>query len=98
MVEKAATWEWTSSDRNQKENNMDIVEKSEEVQKQIEGHVKQIGKGKYGRVMKMARKPTPEEFSKTVQVTGLGILLLGGLGFLIWWLWTNVPDYFRGLL
>jgi protein translocase SEC61 complex gamma subunit len=31
----------------------------------------------------MARKPTNDEFSKTSKITGAGILLIGGLGFLI---------------
>jgi protein transport protein SEC61 subunit gamma-like protein len=76
---------------------MDIIKKSWDTQHQIEERVKKLGRGRYGRVLKMARKPTSEEYSKTVKITGIGILLLGGLGFLIWWLWTNVPKYLAGL-
>jgi protein transport protein SEC61 subunit gamma-like protein len=74
---------------------MDVVEKSWEVQKDIEERVKHIGKGKYGRVIKMARKPTNDEYIKTMTVTGLGMLLIGGLGFLIYLIWTTVPGFFR---
>lgn len=74
---------------------MDVVEKSWEVQKDIEERVKHVGKGKYGRVIKMARKPTNDEYIKTVTVTGLGVLLIGGLGFLIYLIWTTVPGFFR---
>ncbi|MCX6652466.1 MAG: protein translocase SEC61 complex subunit gamma [Methanomassiliicoccales archaeon] len=74
---------------------MDVVEKSWEVQKDIEERVKHVGKGKYGRVIKMARKPTNDEYIKTMTVTGLGVLLIGGLGFLIYLIWTTVPGFFR---
>jgi protein transport protein SEC61 subunit gamma-like protein len=73
---------------------MDIVDKSWEVQKEVEDRFKRIGKGKYGRVLKMARKPTNEEYIKVVQITGLGLAAVGGLGFLIYWMWTYLPGYF----
>ena len=67
---------------------MDIVEKSWEVQKDVEERVSKIGKGKYGRVIKMARKPTRDEYVKTITVTGIGLLAIGGLGFLIYLIWA----------
>jgi protein transport protein SEC61 subunit gamma-like protein len=73
---------------------MDVVEKSWEVQKDIEERVQRIGKGKYGRVIKMARKPSTDEYIKVVQITGLGLLAIGGVGFLIYWLMTYLPTYF----
>ncbi|OPY30620.1 MAG: preprotein translocase subunit SecE [Methanomassiliicoccales archaeon PtaU1.Bin030] len=73
---------------------MDVVEKSWEVQKDVEERVRKIGKGKYGRVIKMARKPSHEEYMKVIQITGLGLLLIGGVGFLIYWLMTYLPTYF----
>lgn len=73
---------------------MDVVEKSWEVQKDVEERVRKIGRGKYGRIIKMARKPTNEEYIKVVQITGLGLALIGGLGFLIYWLMTYLPQYF----
>ena len=60
-----------------------FVEKAWDLQHNIETRQKRIGKGKYGRVLKMARKPTDEEYAKTSKITALGILLVGGLGFLI---------------
>lgn len=59
------------------------MEKAWDLQHNIEQRHERIGKGKYGRVLKMARNPTNEEYSKTSKITGLGILLVGGLGFLI---------------
>jgi len=68
---------------------MDIVDKGWEVQKDIEERVGKIGKGKYGRVIKMARKPTMDEYVKTITITGLGLILIGGLGFLIYLIWST---------
>lgn len=72
---------------------MDIVEKSWEVQHDIEDRAKRIGKGKYGRVFKMARKPTTDEYVKVMQITGLGLILIGGLGFLIYLVMNVLPGY-----
>ncbi len=55
-----------------------------EVQQKIETRQQRIGKGKYGRVLMMARKPTTEEYEKTLMITGLGILAVGALGFIIY--------------
>lgn len=71
---------------------MDIIEKSWEVQKDIEGRVGKIGKGKYGRVIKMSRKPTTDEYVKTITITGIGLMLIGGLGFLIYLIWSTFVD------
>jgi protein transport protein SEC61 subunit gamma-like protein len=68
---------------------MDIVDKSWEVQKDIEERVAKVGKGKYGRVIKMARKPTNDEYIKTITITGIGLMLIGGLGFLIYLIWSG---------
>lgn len=35
------------------------------------------------RVLKITKKPTREEFLTTVKVSGLGILIIGFLGFVI---------------
>ncbi len=71
---------------------MEVIEKSYEVQKDVEDRVKRIGKGKYGRVIKMARKPSNEEYIKVIQITGLGLALIGGLGFLIYLIMNFFPN------
>ena len=70
-----------------------FVEQAWDLQHRIEVRQKRIGKGKYGRVLKMARKPTDEEYSKTCKITGAGILLVGGLGFLIFLLASQVAPW-----
>ncbi len=61
-----------------------IIYRAWELQHKIEVRQQRIGKGKYGRVLKMARKPTNEEYEKTSKITGLGILLVGAVGFTIY--------------
>ncbi len=63
-----------------------LLDRSWDLQRMIEEKTKHVGKGRYGRVIKMARKPTGEEYLRTTQITSLGLLLIGGLGFLIYWL------------
>jgi len=36
------------------------------------------------RVFVVATKPTSQEFRQTAKITGLGIVLIGLVGFLIW--------------
>lgn len=64
----------------------EIVDRSWDLQRRIEEKTKHVGKGKYGRVIKMARKPTREEYLKVTEITAIGLLLIGGLGFLIYWI------------
>ena len=75
-----------------------LVEKAWDLQHRIEVRQKRIGKGKYGRVLKMARKPTNDEFVKTSKITFAGILLIGGLGFLVFLIAKQVAPWIAELL
>jgi len=48
--------------------------------------------------MKMARNPTNEEYAKTSKITALGMLLIGGIGFLIYLLSTQVAPWVAEML
>ena len=63
---------------------MKIMEKFWRAQRRIEDKFRMIGKGKYSRILKMARKPTREEYKKVITITGLGMILIGALGFSIY--------------
>lgn len=65
-------------------NDVGIFGRFWELQHKIESRQQRIGKGKYGRVLKMARKPTNDEYEKTSKITGAGILVVGAIGFLIY--------------
>ena len=46
--------------------------------------------GKCSRVLKVARKPTKEEVQQIAKVSGLGILIIGLLGFVIGIIYTLI--------
>ena len=75
-----------------------IIDKAWDLQHNLEARQKRIGKGKYGRVLKMARNPTNEEFEKTSKITGAGILIIGGLGFVVYLLATQIAPWIGELL
>lgn len=74
-----------------------LIQKSWEVQKRIEERAKRLGKGKYGRVLQMARKPTSDEFTKVVQITALGLLIIGAVGFIIYLIFQYAGAFFTNL-
>ena len=64
----------------------------------IEGRIKGLQTGSYARILKMARKPSKQEFRQTVIVCGIGMLVLGLIGFVMLWGWTPCcPTSFRWL-
>ncbi len=63
---------------------MTFLDKAWKAQRKIEDEVKHMGGGRYGRVLKMARKPTSEEYSKGSMTSAIGILLIGLIGFAIY--------------
>ena len=64
----------------------------------IEGRIKGLQTGSYGRILKMARKPSKQEFRQTVIVCGIGMLVLGLIGFvMLWGMDTLLPDFFSWL-
>ena len=69
-----------------------VVAKAWDAQERLEGRIANLGKGKYGRVLRMARKPTPEEYRKAATVSAVGIAVLGALGFLIYMLMLPIPQ------
>lgn len=69
-----------------------VVAKAWDAQERLEGRIANIGKGKYGRVLRMARKPTPEEYRKAATVAAVGIAVLGAMGFVIYYLMSFIPQ------
>ena len=65
-----------------------------ELQDEFESKARGLGKGKYGRILKMARTPSRDEYVKTLYITGLGIIIIGAVGFAIWWIMSILPNYF----
>jgi protein transport protein SEC61 subunit gamma-like protein len=74
------------------QNRDSIVAKAWDAQERLEGRMANLGRGKYGRVIRMARKPTPEEFRKAATISAIGIAILGAMGFIIYYLMTFIPQ------
>ncbi|MCL4450349.1 MAG: protein translocase SEC61 complex subunit gamma [Candidatus Thermoplasmatota archaeon] len=63
---------------------VDMDDRIEDLEDSITERVKKIGRGKYSRILKMAKKPTRDEFGKSSLITGIGIIIIGGVGFIIY--------------
>ncbi len=61
-----------------------FLDKSWDAQHKVEKKLGAIGKGKYARVLRMARKPEPQEVKQTSNVVLIGIAVIGGIGFAIY--------------
>jgi|TARA_Y100000758_G_scaffold208413_1_gene149193 protein transport protein SEC61 subunit gamma-like protein len=67
-------------------------------QNDIEGRVRSLQTGPYARILKMARKPSKQEFRQTVIVCGIGMFILGAIGFVMLWLMDSAfPSFFNWL-
>ena len=81
---------------------MAFLDRARRAQENFDGHLRNVGHGKYGRILRMARRPTSDEYVKVLQVTWLGAILIGLVGFALYiffseagpWIWSN---YFAGL-
>lgn len=77
---------------------MELLKKTHETQQKIEERARRVGKGKYGRVLTMAVKPDNEELAKALQIVTIGILIIGFLGFGIYFIWKNLPGALKDYL
>jgi protein transport protein SEC61 subunit gamma-like protein len=76
---------------------MAFLDRARRVQDNFDGRLRNVGHGKYGRILRMARKPTAEDYVRVLEVTWLGAVIIGAVGFLIYiffsqagpWLWQN---------
>jgi protein transport protein SEC61 subunit gamma and related proteins len=77
---------------------MAFLDRARRVQDQFDGRLRNVGHGKYGRILRMARRPTSEEYVKVLEVTWLGAVLIGLTGFAIYiffsqagpWIWNTL--------
>jgi|TARA_B110000116_G_C16638182_1_gene491631 protein transport protein SEC61 subunit gamma-like protein len=75
-----------------------VEDKVQVLQDEIESRVRSLQTGSYARILKMARKPSKEEFRQTIIVCGLGMFVLGGIGFIMLYLMDNLfPSFFEWL-
>ena len=65
------------SDDNDQTNSFE--DKVQAKQDAIEAQFRKISRGSWARILRMARKPTPQEFKQTSIICGIGLFLLGWL-------------------
>ena len=67
-------------------------------QDSIESGIRGFGKGSWARIIMMARKPSSLEFRQTCIVCGIGMFILGFIGFVMLVFMDNVlPSFFEWL-
>lgn len=69
-----------------------FLDKAWESQEKVERKWASIGSGRFARVLRMARKPEPEEFRQSSTIVLVGIGVIGGIGFLIFLLMNWLLD------
>jgi len=75
-----------------------IEQTAQRLQDDIEERVRRVQTGSMARILKMARKPSKQEFRQTVIVCGIGMFVLGAIGFFMLWLMDNaLPVFFDWL-
>lgn len=81
---------------------MAFLDRARRAQDDFDGRLHSVGHGKYGRILRMARKPTREEYTRVLTITFIGAAIIGLTGFGIYifftqsgpWIWAN---YFSAL-
>ena len=77
---------------------MSFIDKVWQTQQRLEERFKRIGRGQYGRGLRLARKPTTDEFVKSSWVGGIGSGIVGAIGFIVYFVWIKVPPIISDLL
>ena len=77
---------------------MSFIEKVWQTQHKLEERFKRIGRGQYGRVLRLARKPTSDEFMKSSWVVAIGIGVIGAIGFIVYYVWLKGRPIIADLL
>jgi protein transport protein SEC61 subunit gamma and related proteins len=75
---------------------MAFLDRARRAQDEFDGRLRTFGHGKYGRILRMARRPTQEEYVRVLQVTFLGAVLIGMTGFALYIFFTQVGPWLWG--
>ena len=79
--------------------NQSFEERVQAVQDKIEGGFRRLGRHPWARILRMARKPSKQEFVQTTIICGIGMFGLGFIGFVILVLMDNwLPSTFQWLI
>jgi protein transport protein SEC61 subunit gamma-like protein len=71
-------------------------DKVQATQDRLEASFRRLGRGSWARILRMARKPTKQEFKQTNIICGIGLFILGFIGFVILVIMDNaIPGFFN---
>ena len=68
---------------------MSFIDRVWQTQHKLEERFKRIGRGQYGRVLRLARKPTSDEFMKSSWVVAIGLGVIGAIGVIVYYVWLK---------
>jgi protein transport protein SEC61 subunit gamma and related proteins len=76
---------------------MAFLDRAKRMQENFDGRLRSVGHGKYGRILRMARKPTSEDYVRVLEVTWIGAVIIGLTGFALYifftqlgpWIWAH---------
>ncbi|MED5375979.1 MAG: protein translocase SEC61 complex subunit gamma, partial [Candidatus Thermoplasmatota archaeon] len=71
-----------------------VEQRAQAMQDDIERWFRRRQRGDWARILRMARKPSKAEFRQTVIVCGIGMFVLGAIGFGVLWLMDNLLPSF----
>ena len=75
-----------------------VEQRAQAMQDDIERWFRRRQRGDWARILRMARKQSKAEFRQTVIVCGIGMFVLGAIGFGVLWLMDNLlPSFFSWL-
>ena len=75
---------------------MAFLDRARRAQDGFDGRLRTLGHGKYGRILRMARRPTSEEYVKVLEVTWIGAVIIGATGFGLYIFFTQVGPWIWG--
>jgi protein transport protein SEC61 subunit gamma and related proteins len=77
---------------------MAFLDRAKRVQDQFDGRLRQVGHGRYGRILRMARKPEADEYVRVLEITALGAVIIGSVGFMLYIFFSQVGPWIWGQL
>jgi protein transport protein SEC61 subunit gamma and related proteins len=72
---------------------MAFLDRARRVQDRFDGRLRQVGHGRYGRILRMARKPEVDEYVRVLEITAIGAVIVGSVGFMLYIFFTQVGPW-----
>jgi protein transport protein SEC61 subunit gamma and related proteins len=77
---------------------MAFLDRAKRVQDQFDGRLRQVGHGRYGRILRMARKPETDEYVRVLEITAIGAVIIGMTGFALYIFFSQLGPWLWGQL